>query len=98
MGYGLCGGSRLERESSGGSKRGTYLFGWLPGCEGKGNVKSSGLGHFPDPLSLTGLEVGWQEGDRRGHALPQWATQWASLTHAQILMRNLVFTCRTPLT
>lgn len=57
LGYGLGGDSRLERGSSGVLKRGTELFGWLPGCEGKGNVKSSDLGHFPDPLSLAGLEV-----------------------------------------
>lgn len=58
LGYGLCGASRLERESSGVLKRGTHLFGWLPGCEGKGDVKSSGLGHLPDPRSLTGKGKG----------------------------------------
>lgn len=96
LGCGLCGDSRLERESAGVLERGTDLFGWLPGCEGEINAKSSGLGHFLDPLSLTGL--GWQEGDRLGHALPQWAVQRASPTQAQVLMGNPVFACRTPLT
>lgn len=57
LGYGLCGNSRLEGESSGVLKSRTDLFGWLPGCEEKGNVKSSGVGHLPDPLSLPG--IGW---------------------------------------